>query len=246
VILLLACEPTLKDAGYTDTGLSGTRDTACTTFTIYEDADGDGHGNPEVSQESCTLLAGWTTTSDDLDDDNGDCWDTCQDYECTELGDVTHGEGDTADPAQTSVWHVCHDETSWQEARVFCQTWLGGDLLAFNKEGERDSMLGFADQLRTAEKYWMGLSQPDTSPSVGFGWTWTSNQGVSQGYVDDLTIDEGGLWHAGQPNNGGFEENEGGEEEEDLGVLEWRQETWALGDQVTERKHAFFCEIYRT
>ena len=43
-------------------------DTSCTETTWYEDADGDGLGNPDVSQDACEQPNGYVANSDDTDD----------------------------------------------------------------------------------------------------------------------------------------------------------------------------------
>lgn len=43
-------------------------DPACTELTWYEDADGDGLGNPDVSQSACEQPSGYVTDSSDTDD----------------------------------------------------------------------------------------------------------------------------------------------------------------------------------
>ena len=43
-------------------------DTSCTTSTWYEDADGDGLGNPDVTQSACEQPAGYVSDNSDTDD----------------------------------------------------------------------------------------------------------------------------------------------------------------------------------
>lgn len=45
-------------------------DIACTEFTWYEDADGDGLGNPAVSQSACEQPNGYVANNEDADDTN--------------------------------------------------------------------------------------------------------------------------------------------------------------------------------
>ena len=45
-------------------------DATCTEITWYEDADGDGLGNPNISQRACEQPTGYVSNSDDTDDAN--------------------------------------------------------------------------------------------------------------------------------------------------------------------------------
>lgn len=38
--------------------------------TVYEDADGDGHGNADVEEQGCSAFDGWSLESDDCNDQN--------------------------------------------------------------------------------------------------------------------------------------------------------------------------------
>ena len=53
------------------TSFSGCDNTNCTETTWYLDADGDGLGDPDVSQIACDQLAGYVENSDDTDDSGG-------------------------------------------------------------------------------------------------------------------------------------------------------------------------------
>ncbi len=46
-------------------------DDPCTTSTWYQDADGDGLGNPDESQEACDRPTGYVSNADDTDDTGG-------------------------------------------------------------------------------------------------------------------------------------------------------------------------------
>lgn len=49
-------------------------ETECLLFTFYEDADGDGFGNPDVSIEACTAPTGFVDDNTDCDDTNSDVY----------------------------------------------------------------------------------------------------------------------------------------------------------------------------
>ena len=45
----------------------------------YADTDGDGHGDPDVSVESCDAPSGYVSLDDDCDDGDGSTWESCDD-----------------------------------------------------------------------------------------------------------------------------------------------------------------------
>ncbi|MEO1624891.1 MAG: YHYH protein, partial [Bacteroidota bacterium] len=49
-------------------GCNNDDDAPCTTSTWYQDADGDGLGNPDITLESCEQPSGYVDNSDDTDD----------------------------------------------------------------------------------------------------------------------------------------------------------------------------------
>ena len=62
------------------------------------------------------------------------------------------------------------------------------------------------------------------------------------GQPRNLELNEGGLWHTDEPNNGGYEENEGGLYEEDVGALVHRIDRWGLADVSVDQSLYFICE----
>ncbi|GAA4106110.1 hypothetical protein GCM10022393_00340 [Aquimarina addita] len=65
-------------------------DDSCTTSTWYQDADGDGLGNPDVSQEACDQPEGYVLDNTDSDDD-----DTASGSTYTGTASVTQGPATT-------------------------------------------------------------------------------------------------------------------------------------------------------
>jgi hypothetical protein len=60
-----------EDCDEIDNNCNGVIDAdADTADTWYEDADGDGAGNPDVSEVTCTPDEGWVTNKDDCDDED--------------------------------------------------------------------------------------------------------------------------------------------------------------------------------
>ncbi|MFM7203815.1 MAG: MopE-related protein, partial [Myxococcota bacterium] len=59
-----------------DNNCDGTIDEGVKT-TYYQDADGDGHGNPNVSTQACTKPTGYVTSNDDCADNNAALYGVC-------------------------------------------------------------------------------------------------------------------------------------------------------------------------
>jgi hypothetical protein len=57
-----------------DNDCDGSTDEGANPVTFYRDADGDGFGNPAISQTSCTPIAGYVTNNTDCNDANKDVY----------------------------------------------------------------------------------------------------------------------------------------------------------------------------
>ena len=103
-------------------------DTALDAMTWHPDADGDGWGDPGISDVECTSASGWTTDDQDCDDDDPDAWPGAPevaydgvDQDC-DGSDLCDADGDTFDdvicggddcddtdpdvhPGATEVWY---------------------------------------------------------------------------------------------------------------------------------------------
>jgi len=225
----------------TDTG-------PCEPFAIYYDGDGDGHGDPNVAQKSCEVLDGWSELGDDCDDGDSSIWEDCPTNACTLVFEREHLEdadtGDTAAPevTGTSLYWICEEKMGWQAGRQHCFDELGADLAAFEKPGELEDFQLYSSKNQDKESMWIGLSQADGSPTEDFGWSWINGLGT----VEGETLAEGGVWHEGEPNNGGYSEGGGGEFEEDVAAWVRNAGTWGIMDVIVDQDKWPICEVTKT
>jgi len=244
-ILLMACR--------SPTSIDIIEDTSnCELSVWYRDADGDGHGDPDFSAKECESPAGYVADGDDCDDDDDKKWNTCPGMDCVPLtlglqNEFTFSDTGTADtsepeePVESRYWH-CPDPKNWQEARQVCANAFQGDLHAAGSSVEwaaTETGVTIAD-IGTGAGLWLGLYQQSTSPTVDFGWFWVNEEGPTE--TD--TVDVGGIWHPGEPDNGGWEENHGDKYEEDVAALVFRGGQWAAADLDTLIELPYICEAY--
>lgn len=74
----------------------------------YEDADRDGHGNPDVLVAACTLIAGVADVGDDCDDSDPRVSPTAEEF-CNEVDDDCDAEIDEGDAVDALVWYLDGD-----------------------------------------------------------------------------------------------------------------------------------------
>ncbi|MFD2542642.1 putative metal-binding motif-containing protein [Lacinutrix gracilariae] len=84
-------------------------DDACTEQTWYQDADGDGFGNENIAQQSCTQPSGYVTDNTDFDDSNASAFPNATEL-CNGIDDNGNGiiDENTTDCA---AGEVCENGT---------------------------------------------------------------------------------------------------------------------------------------
>ena len=78
--------------------------------TWYADNDGDGFGNPQISQQNCSQPSGFVSNSDDCDDSNSNVNPDAQEV-CNGIDDDCNGLTDDDDPnvSSTIIWYIDND-----------------------------------------------------------------------------------------------------------------------------------------
>ncbi|HIC30664.1 MAG TPA: hypothetical protein EYO76_01985 [Flavobacteriaceae bacterium] len=82
-------------------------DTSCTEQTWYQDADGDGFGNPAVTQNACTQPSGYVPDNTDFNDNDSNSYPNA-----TEICDGLDNDGDgqvDGDNTNCGVGEVCEN-----------------------------------------------------------------------------------------------------------------------------------------
>src|SRR6188474_2327163 len=90
-------------------GQPAAHDAACTDV-FYADVDSDGHGDPLATVTDCSAPSGYTTTSDDCDDER-DTVHPGADEICNDVDDDCDGLDDSDDSSlvQGTVWYTDAD-----------------------------------------------------------------------------------------------------------------------------------------
>ena len=190
------CEVTAEDSDGAVSTASSTSVTICTPETWYEDFDGDGFGNANVSQSVCPApTSGWVQ-------DNTDC----NDNDITIFpfaGDSVGGPDEDCDGEEDceagfylgTYFALClpPGNGSWASADVECQNQGYDGLASIRTQLEQDYVWALfqATGQQAYQGVWIGLT--DEIVEGSFGWL----DGAPVTYTN---------WAANEPNNAGDED----------------------------------------
>ncbi len=85
--------------------------------TFYADVDGDGHGDPGVTDGACALPTGYSATGDDCDDRDEAVSPSATEY-CNGVDDDCDGDTDEDSAADASTWYADADGDGYGDAGV--------------------------------------------------------------------------------------------------------------------------------
>ena len=175
----------------------------CDETTWYFDGDGDGRGDPNVTTSACEAPMGYVPFGDDCDDT-----DPARNVSASEVCDGVDNDCDTTVDEATATntscngctlfavngrsYALCPVGASWDGGRTQCAA-FSGDLLRLDDEAESSAVVQLAEPASAEVGGWfIGLS--DSAARGAFAW-----------------VDGGGLdfasWLAGEPNDGGGDED---------------------------------------
>lgn len=171
----------------------------------YEDADGDGFGDPLSSMIACDAPAGFV-------DDSGDCDDDC--FFCrpdmpSELCDGSDNDCDTSvdescscEPIEIPAgrYIACPDvAVDWFTARATCQS-LMMDLAVLRTDAENAAVNAALESVMGGFTWWIGATDRDDEDE----WFWVDGPpqftDCSGGGACDCTAGDCN-WDSGEPNN---------------------------------------------
>lgn len=83
-------------------------------ITLYSDSDGDGFGNPDVSETACQATDGWVQSNTDCDDEDGDIFPDA-DERCDDIDNDCDGD---IDEGVLSEWYADADDDGYGDPDV--------------------------------------------------------------------------------------------------------------------------------
>jgi hypothetical protein len=96
-----------------DNDCDGTTDNdALDARTWYEDADGDGRGDPSTAVSSCTQPSGTVIDGSDCDDGDGDTWPGAPEF-CDGVDTDCDGTIDEPDALDATTWYIDYDSDGY-------------------------------------------------------------------------------------------------------------------------------------
>lgn len=182
------CDDTTRDVSPDAAETCNSRDDDCDGLVDegagplwYEDADGDGFGNPGSSMRACAPPIGFVADGSDCDDGCALCYpgypsDICgdgRDNDCDGTADGGACECLFAD-TPSGPYIVCEDRTlTWDEARAYCVD-HGGDLASLDSSAEQDEVWALLDPIN--QHFWIGGHDPSNDGN----WVWVDGDGIAR------------------------------------------------------------------
>lgn len=178
---------------------SGTSGETCSMPTVwYEDADGDGYGNPFSPELACEAPPGHVDDVSDCDDTDEERYPGADEV-CDGIDNDCDGLVDEYAPTNTScggcelavdgasAYAFCPELLTFAEARAHCMSAFGTDLVKVDDDTENAFIMG-AGLPDTGFNDWIGLSDAEVEGT--FVWT--------DGSTPRFTA-----WAEGEPNDSG-------------------------------------------
>lgn len=189
---------TTETSATSGTTVPGTSTEPCETMAAFVDADGDGHGDPNMPTMVCVgEWDGVAGVGDDCNDAepkaNPALSESCDaiDNNCNGIVDEYDSETNKTDCADchfrfynARLYYFCNADATWDSSRMFCVA-RGLDLAIGNDPPEHDFMVGEIDDLSgTGALWWIGGRKSGS-------YKWVDGSAVP---VPD------GRWAGGEPN----------------------------------------------
>jgi hypothetical protein len=198
---------------------------------FYQDADGDGFGDPGASILACTMPSGYVTNADDCDDDCPTCRpggiEVCdgRDNDCnSHIDEDTWSVGTVCTCTRvvfdSRAYRFCTVPVNWEGARARCAA-AGYRLVSIETDAEQRFLL--AETQALSRDWWIGLN--DRAREGTFVWADAVPLGVFR------------PWVPGEPNNGG---SDGAENCVEMQPREIAAGVW--NDKECDATRPYICE----
>ncbi len=205
------------DASAVDAMVTPDADPGCTADiaqTFFADQDGDGYGSPDLVAIDCTAPEGFVENDNDCDDtdsrNNPDAPEICDglDNDCDAATTETCPDNClpqlTMSPnGGTKVYLFCNQGLTHAAAATVCE----GESMEMVRVDDLEEQSYLSAQRVIAfgvrPETWIGASDP-----IENTWVWADGTGFWQGRANGTPIDDlFNFWRAGEPNDGGNNED---------------------------------------